>query len=61
MYSIEKILTKYHFAAVCQKIFRYELNKISQNHILKMLWCFNSILGQIWTNPNVVLKCNLKM
>jgi len=25
-----------------------------------MLGCFNQNLGQIWTNPNVGLKCNKK-
>jgi len=25
-------------------------------HSKKMLGCFNPILGQIWTNPNVGLK-----
>jgi len=26
--------------------------------LYKMLGCFNLNLGQIWTNPNVGLKCN---
>jgi len=29
-------------------------------HSKKMLGCFNSNLGQIWTNPNVGLKMQLK-
>jgi len=28
----------------------------SKTYTLKMLGCFNPILGQIWTNPNVGLK-----
>jgi len=31
-----------------------------KNVILKMLGCFNPIMGQIWTNSNIGLKCNLK-
>jgi len=29
--------------------------------LLKMLGCFNPILGKIWTNPAIGLKCHLKM
>jgi len=29
--------------------------KSALNHTLKMLGCFNPTLGQIWTNPAIVL------
>jgi len=32
--------------------------KYAQQYTLKMLGCFNPTLSQIWTNPNVGLKCN---
>jgi len=32
----------------------------AQLHSKKLLGYFNPNLGQIWTNPNVGLKCNLK-
>jgi len=33
---------------------------LSDLHCKKMLGCFNPILGQIWTNPNVGLKMSFK-
>jgi len=34
--------------------------KQSGEHITRKMGCFNPNLGQIWTNPNVGLKMQLK-
>jgi len=38
----------------------FMINCSMRTHNLKMLGCLNPNLGQIWTNPNVGLKMQLK-